>query len=356
MATSEAVAQVPQVARREMPFRFTGSASEYFRIWIINTLLTIATLGIYSAWAKVRQKQYFYRSTWLDGASFEYLANPIPILKGRLIMAALLGVLVASQYYSLTAYFIVIGLVLLATPWFTVKALAFNARNSAYRNVRFSFLGNAGEAFGLYVGMGLINVLTCGIAYPYVQWRLTQFVATRHIYGDLPFLWETKSGAYYTTYLIFVGLMLPLYVLIGAVMGVMVYSGTLEGGTGGFDSTFIAITGLVYAYLLIPVAFLRARLANLLYGGLWIGEHALSCTQRARDVLRLYVTNAVAMIFTLGLLIPWAQIRLAKYRANHLTLHASGSLEASALTLQREPGALGDAASDLGDFDFDLGV
>ena len=32
---------------------FTGSGSEFFRIWITNLLLTICTLGLYSAWAKV---------------------------------------------------------------------------------------------------------------------------------------------------------------------------------------------------------------------------------------------------------------------------------------------------------------
>jgi len=31
------------------PLRFTGSGSEYFRIWITNTFLSIVTLGIYGA-------------------------------------------------------------------------------------------------------------------------------------------------------------------------------------------------------------------------------------------------------------------------------------------------------------------
>ena len=30
-------------------FQFEGSATEYFKIWIVNVLLTIVTLGIYSA-------------------------------------------------------------------------------------------------------------------------------------------------------------------------------------------------------------------------------------------------------------------------------------------------------------------
>src|SRR6059058_745587 len=34
---------------------FTADPKEYFRIWIVNLALTIVTLGIYSAWAKVRK-------------------------------------------------------------------------------------------------------------------------------------------------------------------------------------------------------------------------------------------------------------------------------------------------------------
>ena len=69
---------------------FTGSASEYFRIWIVNLLFTLATLGIYSAWAKVRKKRYFYGSTRFDGDSFDYFASPKAILKGRLVAFAAL--------------------------------------------------------------------------------------------------------------------------------------------------------------------------------------------------------------------------------------------------------------------------
>lgn len=38
-------------------FDFTGSAKEWFGIWIVNLLLSIITIGIYSAWAKVRAKK-----------------------------------------------------------------------------------------------------------------------------------------------------------------------------------------------------------------------------------------------------------------------------------------------------------
>src|SRR4051812_18779611 len=71
------------------PVEFTASAGEYFRIWMVNLALTILTPGIYSAWAKVRKKRYFYGHTRIDGDNFDYRANPIAILKGRVIAAVL---------------------------------------------------------------------------------------------------------------------------------------------------------------------------------------------------------------------------------------------------------------------------
>lgn len=61
-----------QVEVSATPFEFTGNGAEYFRIWIVNLVLTILTLGIYSAWAKVRHNRYFYGNTRMGVAAFEY--------------------------------------------------------------------------------------------------------------------------------------------------------------------------------------------------------------------------------------------------------------------------------------------
>ena len=85
----EMPASNPHASDTPIRFSFSGTGSEYFRIWIVNLLFSILTLGIYSAWAKVRRTRYFYGSTSVAGTSFEYHGNPIAILKGR-IMAFLL--------------------------------------------------------------------------------------------------------------------------------------------------------------------------------------------------------------------------------------------------------------------------
>src|SRR5437867_9989841 len=77
---------------RQVQPEFTGTAAEYFRIWIVNLFFTLATLGIYSAWAKVRKRRYFYGSTRLDGDSFDYFASPKAILTGPSIAVAFLAI------------------------------------------------------------------------------------------------------------------------------------------------------------------------------------------------------------------------------------------------------------------------
>ena len=119
-------------------FEFRGTGREYFSIWIVNLVLSILTLGIYSAWAKVRTKKYFYQNTYVSGRSFDYHATGLQILIGRII------VIVGLVAYSILAAIPVVGLFLLLgllflIPYLLVRSLRFNARMSSWSNVRFNF-------------------------------------------------------------------------------------------------------------------------------------------------------------------------------------------------------------------------
>ena len=70
---------------RHAAVKFTGEGRTYFGIWLTNLLLTILTLGIYGAWAKVRTQQFMLGSIEIDGHSLRYHAKPMQILVGRLI-------------------------------------------------------------------------------------------------------------------------------------------------------------------------------------------------------------------------------------------------------------------------------
>ncbi|EXJ09667.1 Inner membrane protein yjgN [Nitrincola nitratireducens] len=121
---------MPYVAAKDvnkihLNFQFRGKGGEYFRIWIVNILLTILTLGIYSAWAKVRNHRYFYGNTHLNDHSFEYLASPITILKGRLVAVALLIIyILADQFFPLLSIALYIALIV-SMPWLICRSMAF---------------------------------------------------------------------------------------------------------------------------------------------------------------------------------------------------------------------------------------
>jgi len=97
VAAQDGVSVIATTPRTDAPsvaaplaFAFSGSGAEYFRIWIVNLLLTVVTLGIYSAWAKTRRLQYFYRNTRLADASFDFRGDPKAILRGRILAVLLL--------------------------------------------------------------------------------------------------------------------------------------------------------------------------------------------------------------------------------------------------------------------------
>ena len=99
------------------PFSFSGRGGEYFKIWIVNILLSIITLYIYSAWAKVRTRRYFAGNTVLDNSSFDYHATGKQILLGRIIAVVLLIIVtvggVIDPFVSIGG-FVILALLL---PW-----------------------------------------------------------------------------------------------------------------------------------------------------------------------------------------------------------------------------------------------
>ena len=152
---------------RELALEFRGSAREYFRIWVVNLCLTLVTAGIFSAWAKVRKKRYFYSNVTLDGTPFQYLGRPVPMLKGRVIAGVLFSVYYVTSHFftSVMPYVLAAGAVL--APWVLVRSAAFNARYSAFRNMTFRFDGNYLRALQAIYAWGLIPALIVGTMF---QW------------------------------------------------------------------------------------------------------------------------------------------------------------------------------------------
>ena len=86
---------------------FKGKAMEYFGIWLANILLTVVTIGIFSAWAKVRRLKYFFNNTKVLEDSFAYHATGWQILKGRIIALVAILLLGTGSAYILVLVLLV---------------------------------------------------------------------------------------------------------------------------------------------------------------------------------------------------------------------------------------------------------
>ncbi|WP_407352226.1 YjgN family protein [Luteimonas sp. R10] len=343
--------------------RFDGRAGEYFGIWIVNVLLTILTLGIYSAWAKVRTERYFYGNTRIAGSAFEYLADPIRILKGRLIAYAVVIALGLSSHFMPLLYLVLLLAVLACMPLIVFLAARFRARYSAWRGLRFRFVHTAGQAYGPFLGWPVLSLLSLSLLYPLTVRRQHDYIVSGHRFGRAEFGFEAEAGPYYVPYVIALGLGVGGVILFALAIGASTF--LLAGAADGVGSEeppaalMLVITSsfvVVYLGMFAVLAFLKTRYTNLLWNHARLGEHRFVSTLSARHVIWLYASNLVAILCTLGLATPWAMVRLARYRAECFEMVVSGSIEDFAADVDEERNATGAELSDALDLGMDIGI
>lgn len=376
-----------------LPFEFTGNAKEYFSIWIVNILLTILTLGIYSAWAKVRNTQYFYGNTHLDGHTFRYTADPKQILKGRVIAVVLFAAYYFSGLLSPIAAGITIMLLMLLVPAFVVMSMSFQLRNSAYRNIRFNFDKNFRRSYyifslpviviGLYfVAITLANPQTggelatqqvnvtlaivaavCGLMmfllYPWWEYMLVNFKVTHADFGTADFGFAADKKDYYKLYMKFI----LISIVIGIVIGILsIPVGMLTNTLLGADESSNSSPMPVFALTMIPFiffylwifAYLQTKRTNLIYNNLSVDGHTTSSELETGKMFMLYLTNTIAILVSLGLLTPWAKVRTARYRASRTSLQPAGDFNSFIAHQEQQRSAFGEEMGEV--FDMDLGM
>ena len=337
--TQEALAAAPM---EPVGFRFGGNGGELFRIWIANLFLTIVTFGIYSAWAKVRTNRYLWANTQLGNAGFAYLAKPITILKGRLLVMGFFGSYALSTLYAPKLEIVFALLMFGLMPWVVVRSLAFRARNTAYRNIRFDFRGRYGEALSAYVLRPILIPFTLGFALPWVLQKQKQFIVEQSRFGTSPFGFGAKAADFYRVYAKAVGLLVLGVILIGVVF-------TL------FEGPRAAVAGVLGAPLyLFFFARISADTSNLVFNQTSLGNHRFRSTLQAGELFVLYLTNALGILLTLGIFIPWAKVRMARYRMERLALLPAGDLSEFMAAQVDEVKGVGAEFGDAVGFDFGL--
>lgn len=330
--------------------RFTGNGFEYFKLCLANFFLSVITLGIFSAWATVRNKQYLYGHTSADDHAFQYHAKPIQVLKGRLIAIALLVIYIFINSIS-PAIGTLLALILLGfIPLIIARSIRFKFRMTSYRNVRFNFSGNANQAFLVFILYPFLSLFTLYLIFPLILKKQNEYVFGNIQYASEQFSTELKTSVFFKVSAIVLGVSV---VLIAAPIAFIFLSGVLSGATMNPFLIFLAY---------IPILFASAINMAIYQALIW--KHITQNTTLSKLVkfnsnltivglLKLYAVNFLMVVFTLGIATPWVAIRNQRYFCEHTQVAMTPAIESVISKKVEEDSALGDETANA--FDLDAG-
>lgn len=391
------------------PLSFNGSGAEYFRIWIVNVLLIIVTLGLYYPWAKVRSNRYFAANTELDGRNFEYHATGKQLLPGYLISIVLLMAFVILQnlHPAASGALVIVGLLLF--PWIIWRSVTFRMRMTSFSNVRFGFDGTAGGAYFAYllvpvVGYLIITgvlsvaviitndyqpplsiaaamaivVLAIGLGvyvYAYARRRRTEYLINGYRFGQGRFSTSVSTGKFagiivktWFVALVFLTLSAVAFGAIAMFTGIMGELGDVYKAVNAEDPEAMADIMAGSTWMLIPILYLL-----MIFLGFLVVAYAYTRNRRyimeqsmldgkigfhsslsARSYGWVMASNLVLVMITLGLGMPWARVRTARLIAQNSHVNTTPGFDDYLTQKQAEQSALGEQIGDA--FDVDVGV
>jgi len=341
---------------RFTPLGFTGTARELFGIQFVNILLILVTIGIWTPWARVRKRRFFYNNTRILDDGLDYLATGFNLFKGWSLV-----VMVLAGFYALPLLGVPFlqegasGVILILYPWAINRSLRFNARNIAWRDVRFDFTGTYfGSAWYLFL-LPFIGVLSLGILMPLASKGMREYVARNYRFGKARFSGRGRLGHYYGAG---VRTLLLGLLLIGGVTGLSaltIFNGFAAGPLAAGDLTVFQTNETAAAMLyLLPVGlfvvflltggYYRALTRNIMVNALRL-QGGVRFRSRASGfrLAWIIISNLILSVISLGLLVPWAQVRQYGYLTRNTEIRPIADMQGFIDRQAQAGSSIGDA-------------
>jgi uncharacterized membrane protein YjgN (DUF898 family) len=305
---------------------FHGRGGTLFGIHIVNVCLTLATLGVYSFWGKVRVRRYLIGQSAFERDRFAYHGTGPELFRGFLkavlvfflpVALVQIGAVLSRDEWVMVASRIVTSIAFFAfVPVAVVGARRYRLSRTSWRGIRFSFDGRAKEYARFFVRSSMLTPLTLGLYYPIFHARNHAFMVSHSHFGQRAFQFDGRPRDTFRPFLLCALLVLPTLGL-----------------------SWIWLLAWRRRYYWEHTAFDAARFC---------------CTVTAARLLGLYLVNAVLLIVTLGFAWPWVRARNARFAFDNLVLQGTIDLAAIVPTASTAS-ATGDAVSSFLGTGFDLG-
>ncbi|WP_434289314.1 DUF898 family protein [Celeribacter sp. SCSIO 80788] len=175
---------------------FEGRVGPVLRLSLWTAILTVLTLGFYRFWMKTRLRRHFWAAVRPDGTPLEYVGKGIEKFTGFLIalvfLALLIGVLALLLVYASYVLFneeieAYLAAGLLALPLFffaSYRAKRYVYARTRWRGIRFALEPAAGKYALVAMGHVLLALVTLGLLWPRMTFKLEKFRTDRTFFGD----------------------------------------------------------------------------------------------------------------------------------------------------------------------------
>ncbi len=300
---------------------FRGDTIGYFKIWIINVLFSIVTLGIYSAWAKVRTNRYFYTNTFYKDKPFKYDANPISILIDRVLIVLLVGAFIYSFQFLQEPIITlsIVGVTILTIPWIITRAVKSNLRALTYKDINFICDIKTKELYRFFLTNTLLNIATVGLAYPYTLNKFNELIISNGHYDTEYFRYMGTNNGIYSNF--FATLKQSLLLGIGLMLvgiGVLYALDSMKIVSENNEITILYIT---YAIIFLCLkAIYDATIQKFIWKNISLGKIKFRAKYNSKDLMWIYCSNILVLILSFGLLYPWTKVRVKKYKTQNFKI------------------------------------
>jgi uncharacterized membrane protein YjgN (DUF898 family) len=286
--------------------------------------------------------------------SFEYHGQPWPILKGRILAVFFWSAYAIGFQYSFVSGIIVFVVLGLVTPILLWKSLQFKLRNTSYRGVHFNFRGSLGRSYYTFLVLPLITLFSAYIAAPWAHKELNQFRVEESAYGKMHFSFGASALKFYKLYgIVLLGLILsPVVAGLSAGLSapIFVYA------TPPFLRAILLMVALLPFFILLIALWqwIFVRMKNLVWNNISLDKNRFSSDMLFKKMLFIQITNWLAIICTLGLFIPFAQMRSLKYQFESTQFHLAGNFDEFCNQSQMQVSTVGEGMADI--FNLDIGL
>ncbi len=375
------------------PLEFSGSGGEYFRVWIVNVLLSIVTLGFYTPFARRRTAQYFYSHTWVAGSPLEFTAQQRKMVFGFLVLVALY---MAFKVASDTGQDTTVSLFLLAgaalAPWLWGSAMRFRLSATRWRGVRLQFAAPWREVYkaswpvfalalvwiatlaalsalapaeptsgmpafsATVAAAGLMALVLTVLCIVRLEFNYKSLLIKRARVGNQAGRWKPVYADFLKIWLATVAVFAGCVLLLGGALAV------LAGGSfallGGLKNKGL-LAVLIIAALVVGMIFMafvasaparayrEARLFQLVWNNVGVSQVArFKCDLRTGSYIALRMKNMLLQLLTLGFYRPFALVSEYRMKTQSVTLHIKGGVDQLAGELVAQQGGIGDAMAD----------